>query len=97
MPQVISDMLGAICTVLSDPSLVRLLVERGADINAEHNDGKTVLYWANLEENVAVVQLLVDKGRTLRSRTSTKNGTLAVCLLTKSQFSLASLPAKEQC
>jgi ankyrin repeat protein len=57
-----SDMLGAICTVLSEISLVRLLVERGAEINAEDNDGKTVRYWATLGGNVAVVQLLIDKG-----------------------------------
>jgi ankyrin repeat protein len=67
MPYVISDMLGVICTVLSELSLVRLLVERGADINAEHNDGKTVLYWVTLEGNVAVVQLLVDKGADIKA------------------------------
>jgi hypothetical protein len=31
MPHVISDMLGAICTVLSEITLVRLLVERSGN------------------------------------------------------------------
>jgi ankyrin repeat protein len=67
MSHVMSDMLGAICTVLSEISLVRLLVERGAEINAEDNDGKTVRYWATLGGNVAVVQLLIDKGAGVRA------------------------------
>jgi ankyrin repeat protein len=62
MPHVISDMVGAICTVLSEISLVRLPVERGAGTNAEDNDGKTVRYLATLGGNAAVVQLLIDKG-----------------------------------
>ena len=44
--------------------LVRTLVEAGADVNARDDNGRSMLYWAIIQDNLEVVQLLVDAGAT---------------------------------
>ena len=38
---------------------VRLLIERGANVNAQDNNGKTALIWASFNGNLEVVILLI--------------------------------------
>jgi ankyrin repeat protein len=47
---------------------VRLLVDLGADVNAKDKYGETVLHWAALRGDEAVVRLLVNRERTSRRR-----------------------------
>jgi ankyrin repeat protein len=51
-------------------AVVWLLVDRGADVKARANDGRTVLHWAVSEgnENEAVVRLLVDRGADVKAK-----------------------------
>jgi ankyrin repeat domain-containing protein 50 len=42
--------------------IMRLLLERGADPNAAHNDGWTALYAAAKNGHEAVVRLLLERG-----------------------------------
>src|SRR5205085_8069146 len=42
---------------------VRMLIDRGADVNArEHYKGQTALMWAAAERHAAVVKLLLERG-----------------------------------
>ncbi len=41
--------------------IVKLLVEKGADVNAKDNDGQTVLHRAAYERNLDVVKWLVEE------------------------------------
>lgn len=54
--------------------MIRLLVELGADIKAKDKDGRTVLYWATLEENKAMVRLLVELGADIESKDNDGSG-----------------------
>jgi ankyrin repeat protein len=49
-------------------AVVRLLVDRGADVKAKDNRGSTVLHSAAEEGNEAVVRLLVDLGTDLEAK-----------------------------
>jgi hypothetical protein len=49
-------------------ALVRLLLDRGADVNAKDNDGWTLLRWAAVEENEALVRLLLDRGADVNAK-----------------------------
>jgi hypothetical protein len=51
-----------LAAVQGNEAVVRLLVEKGADVEAMDNDGKTMLHLAAVQGNEAVVRLLVDKG-----------------------------------
>jgi len=44
------------------PNVVRLLVERGADVNAQDEEGRIALIHATEGGNTEVVQILLDKG-----------------------------------
>jgi hypothetical protein len=43
-------------------AVVRLLVEKGADVEAKNKDGWTALYWAVRYGNAAMVRLLLENG-----------------------------------
>jgi ankyrin repeat protein len=49
-------------------AVVRLLVDRGADVKVKDNDGTTVLCLAALKGNKAMVQLLVDLGADVKAK-----------------------------
>jgi ankyrin repeat protein len=44
--------------------MVELLISKGADVNAEDNDGYTPLYWAAMQDSKGLVELLTAKGAT---------------------------------
>ncbi len=44
------------------PTLVKLLLDAGANINHQDKDGQTALMWATLYEHTEVVKLLLDAG-----------------------------------
>jgi ankyrin repeat protein len=48
--------------------IARLLLERGADINAQDEDGRTPLYLASFHERVGIVRVLLDGGATTNSK-----------------------------
>jgi ankyrin repeat domain-containing protein 50 len=48
--------------------VVRLLVDRGADVNAKDNEGWTALYRAAVGGHEAVVRLLVDRGADVNAK-----------------------------
>jgi ankyrin repeat protein len=45
-----------------DGSVVRLLLEHGADINAQNQIGRTPLHWASIKGALEVVRLLLEHG-----------------------------------
>jgi ankyrin repeat protein len=49
-------------------AMVKLLVEKGADLESKDSDGRTPLSWAAENGYEAVVKLLVEKGADLESR-----------------------------
>ncbi len=49
------------------PALVRLLLERGADVNALRGEGETALHWAASSDDVEVAAALIDGGADLES------------------------------
>jgi ankyrin repeat protein len=49
-------------------TVVRLLVDRGADVKAEDNNAETVLHRAASKGNEAVVRLLVDRGADVKAK-----------------------------
>lgn len=57
-------------------AVVRLLLDRGADVKATDDNGKTVLHWAALRGNEAMVQLLVDLGADVKAKDD--NGRMAL-------------------
>lgn len=54
---------------VGNEALVRLLVNRGADVKMKDRDRRTVLHYAIPGHNEAVVQLLMDKGADVNART----------------------------
>jgi ankyrin repeat protein len=56
--------------------VVKLLFEKGADIEAETNCGRTALHWAALRGHDAVVKLLLEKGADVEPKDS--NGRTAL-------------------
>jgi len=56
--------------------MVRLLLERGADINAKGNDGRTALYLAASGGHGPTVRLLLDRGADHKAKN--KNGLTAL-------------------
>ncbi len=57
--------------------LVKLLIERGADVNAPSNLGVTPLMTAAMTDHVAALELLLDRGADLSSRDSESRDALA--------------------
>jgi len=49
-------------------SMVRLLIEKGADINAKNNDEETPLHRAVWQSNLDVIRLLIEKGATVNAK-----------------------------
>jgi ankyrin repeat protein len=49
-------------------AVVKLLLEKGADIESEDNCGRTPLWWAIWNRNKAIVKLLLEKGANSESR-----------------------------
>jgi len=47
---------------------VKLLLEKGADVEFENGDGETPLLWATWNGNEAVVKLLLEKGANVKSK-----------------------------
>lgn len=52
-----------------DASMVRTLVESGADVNAAQGDGMTALHWAARNGNEELARFLVDRGAALEAGT----------------------------
>ncbi|KAI9889411.1 MAG: hypothetical protein M1814_005347 [Vezdaea aestivalis] len=48
--------------------IVRLLSEKGADVEAKTNDGSTALYWAARNGHETVVKLLLEKGADVEAK-----------------------------
>ena len=48
--------------------VVRLLLEKGADVNANYPSGVTALIWASREGHLNVVKLLLEKGADVNAR-----------------------------
>ena len=47
---------------IKDGSVLRLLLEHGADINAQSESGRTALHWGSINGAVEVVRLLLEYG-----------------------------------
>jgi ankyrin repeat protein len=54
----------AVSSETQDPAVVRLLLEKGADVKAKSNLGETALDWARKFGNPAVIRILEDAGGT---------------------------------
>ena len=52
-----------------DVAALRVLIERGADVNAPHGDGMTALHWAAEHRNVEMTNLLLYAGANLEAGT----------------------------
>ena len=48
--------------VLEGPKAVRCVLKQGADVNAKDSRGYSALWWAILEENPEIVEILLDAG-----------------------------------
>lgn len=55
-----------IASYYGHPAVVKLLVEKGADIEAKDRDGQTPLSWAAVAGHRTVVELLVEKGADIK-------------------------------
>jgi ankyrin repeat protein len=51
-----------------DGAVLRLLLERGADINARKKDGQTPLHWASMQGALEVVRLLLEHGARVEAK-----------------------------
>src|SRR5205823_2412928 len=49
-------------------AVVKLLVEKGADLETKDNDGRTPLSWTAGHRNEAVAKLLIEKGAELETK-----------------------------
>jgi hypothetical protein len=59
-----------------DGSVLRLLLEHGADINAQDEDGRAPLHWASYHGALEVVRLLLEHGADVEAKT--KSGKTAL-------------------
>jgi len=58
-------LMNAILEEAVDTSIVRLLIERGVDINASDSEGWTALHFAARDQNEEIVQILLKAGATV--------------------------------
>lgn len=68
-------------SVLNKPEIIELLLEAGADINIEDNDGNTPLIWASYKNNSQAVQELL-KHPDIDVNVQGKDSTTALMLAT---------------
>ena len=59
-----------------DGSVLRLLLEHGADINAQDEMGRTVLHWGTISEKLEVVRLLLEHGADVGAKKNDGNTAL---------------------
>ena len=55
--------------------MVKLLVENGADVNHQDDDGRTPLHWAARKGHLAIVEFLIDEGAGVDVRSLAKGET----------------------
>ena len=48
--------------------IVKLLIDKGADVNAKNNDGWTALIWASRNGYTEIAKLLIDKGADVNAK-----------------------------
>ena len=65
-------------------SLIEILIRKGADVNAETNDGETVLMAAVSLGNLAAVKTLLSAGADVNR--SNSSGETALCVATKENY-----------
>ncbi|MFH1115319.1 MAG: ankyrin repeat domain-containing protein [Pseudomonadota bacterium] len=56
------------CAMSCSPQFVKMLVERGADVNAKTDDGKTALMYAARSGKVETTRFLLDKGADVNAK-----------------------------
>src|SRR5438093_10357847 len=61
-PQDVTPLMMAAAASRPDPAIVRLLMEKGADLGARDKAGRTALDWALLQGKTQVTRLLRDAG-----------------------------------
>jgi len=71
-------------TCCDNAPVLRLLLERGADITAKTNDGSTALEWAVFADRVESVKLLLEKGANVQ--TKNKNGNTPLHLVSSKKM-----------
>jgi ankyrin repeat protein len=70
----------------SCPAKLRLLVGVGADVNAENDDGATVMQMERFADDVAIVGLLTKEGKTSVNRRSRSKGRTLLSMLKTRKF-----------
>ncbi len=50
--------------------VARLLIKKGADVNAKNNDGETALMLASLNGNFEAANLLIEKGADVNAKSN---------------------------
>ena len=63
------------CCYRGKTDMVKLLVENGADVNHQDDDGRTPLHWAARKGHLAIVEFLIDEGAGVDVRSLAKGET----------------------